>query len=246
MYSFADSAVNIVITVVLVISLSGRGSVVTFQDANLETAIREAVDKPSGAIHASDLVGLASLMASDKEIQDLSGLQYCTNLTDLDLWHNQVSDISPLGNLTSLTRLDLGDNEISDISPVGNLTDLEYLFLYSNQIGDITSVANLTNLTSLSLQHNQVNDISPLAKLTNLIALDLWSNQITDISPLANLTRLTYLYLPRNQISDISPLVDNEGISAGDEVYLSGNPLSSDSISIYILQLQSRGVTVSY
>ena len=85
-----------------------------------------------------------------------------------------------------------------------------------------------------------------MANLTNLIALDLWNNQTTDISPLANLSRLTYLYLPRNQISDISPLVDNEGISAGDEVYLSGNPLSSDSINTYILQLQSRGVTVSY
>jgi internalin A len=107
-------------------------------------------------------------------------------------------------------------------------------------------VANLTNLTSLSLQHNQVNDISPLAKLTNLTVLDLWNNHITDISPLANLTRLTYLYLQRNQISDISPLVDNEGISAGDEVYLSDNPLSSDSIKIYIPQLQARGVTVSY
>ena len=107
-------------------------------------------------------------------------------------------------------------------------------------------MANLANLRSLSLQYNQVDDISPLANLTSLMSLDLWNNQISDISPLANLTGLTYLYLPRNQISDISPLVDNEGISAGDEVYLSDNPLSSDSINIYIPQLQARGVTVSH
>jgi Leucine-rich repeat (LRR) protein len=235
-----------VVAVVLVISLSGRGAVVTFPDPNLETAIREALNKPSGALRVSELAGLANLTASDSGIEDLSGLQYCTNLTDLDLWHNQISDISPLGNLTKLTYLELGDNGISDISPLGNLTNLKYLYLYSNEIGDIISVANLTNLTSLSLQYNQVNDISPLAKLTNLIALDLWRNQISDISPLANLTSLTYLYLQRNQISDISPLLDNEGFLWGAEVYLSGNPLSSDSIGMYIPQLQARGVTVSY
>jgi len=39
----------IVVTVVLVLSLSGRGSVVTVSDPNLETAIREALNKPSPA-----------------------------------------------------------------------------------------------------------------------------------------------------------------------------------------------------
>jgi len=38
--------------------------------------------------------------------------------------------------------------------------------------------------------------------------------------------------------------VDNEGLSEGDRVYLMGNPLSSDSINIYIPQLRARGVTV--
>lgn len=69
---------------------------------------------------------------------------------------------------------------------------------------------------------------------------------MSDISPLGDLTNLTYLELGDNGISDISPLVGNEGISAGDEVYLSDSLLSSDSINIYIPQLQARGVTVSY
>jgi len=40
--------------------------------------------------------------------------------------------------------------------------------------------------------------------------------------------------------------VDNEELSGGDEVYLSGNPLSSDSVNIYIPELEARGVTVVY
>jgi len=38
--------------------------------------------------------------------------------------------------------------------------------------------------------------------------------------------------------------VDNNGLSGGDKVYLEENPLSSDSINIYIPQLEARGVTV--
>jgi len=57
---------------------------------------------------------------------------------------------------------------------------------------------------------------------------------------------LTDLALGHNQISDIVPLVENEGLGTGDRVYLFDNPLSDDSINIYIPQLEARGVTVTY
>jgi len=41
-------------------------------------------------------------------------------------------------------------------------------------------------------------------------------------------------------------LVQNEGLGTGDEVALNENPLSPDSINIYIPQLEARGVTVDY
>jgi hypothetical protein len=41
-------------------------------------------------------------------------------------------------------------------------------------------------------------------------------------------------------------LVKNLGLSQGDKVYLSNNPLSSTSMNTYIPQLQGRGVTVHY
>jgi hypothetical protein len=236
----------IVVAVVLVISLSRHGSVGIFSDPNLEIAVREALNKPSGAISASELAGLANLTASDSGIRDLSGLQYCTNLTDLDLWHNQISDISPLGNLTNLTYLELGDNGISDISSLGNLTNLKYLSLQYNQVSDISPLANLTSLTELDLWHNQISDISPLGNLTSLTYLYLPLNQISDISPLTGLTNLTEILLYSNEIVDISPLVNNPGLGAGDSVSLGDNPLSSDSIDIYMDQLRVRGVTVNY
>ena len=56
---------------------------ITFPDSNLEAAIRAAIGKPEGSILPSDLEGLTSLDASERGITDLTGLEYCTNLTEL-------------------------------------------------------------------------------------------------------------------------------------------------------------------
>jgi hypothetical protein len=226
-------------------SFAGEEETVDFPDFNLEAAIREAIGKPTGDIYASDLEGLTSLDAMEMNITDLTGLEHATSLISLNLWDNQISDTSPLTNLTSLKDLALLENQISDISPLANITSLTILSLAKNQISDISPLANITSLTILSLAKNQISDISPLTNLTNLTFLNLTLNQISDIQPLVNLTSLDVLYIDHNQISDIEPLVMNPGLSTGDQIYL-WNPLSDDSINIYIPQLEARGVTVYY
>jgi hypothetical protein len=76
----------------------------------------------------------------------------------------------------------------------------------------------------------------------------LWlhGNQISDVSPLSGLVNLTMLGLMQNPLSDISPLVDNPGLGEGDDVILVNNPLSEESINVYIPELEARGVTVEY
>jgi len=201
---------------------------VYFACPNLETAVRQAIGKPMGLMYASDLEGLTELPADDRSITDLTGLEYCinlsylylewnqiidisalaglTNLTRLYLGENHISDISPLVGLTGLTYLSLFDNQISDISPLAGLTSLTGLWLWSNEISDISALAGLISLTELHLARNEISDISPLEGLTDLTDLDLFDNQMSDISPLAGLTNLVYLDLNTNQISDISPL----------------------------------------
>lgn len=89
-------------------------------------------------------------------------------------------------------------------------------------------------------------NLTELEYCTNLHYLYLYLNHISDILPPANLSMLKELHIYDNQISDISPLVQNEGLGTGDLVNLQVNPLSSDSVNIYIPQLEARGVTVSY
>ena len=197
----------------------------------------------------SPLAGLTNLKwlyLYNNQISNISPLEDLTNLTYLFLHVNQISNISPLANLTNLTRLLLSSNQISDISPLTNLTKLTWLYLQKNQISSISPLANLTNLTQLGLSDNQITGIAPLADLTDLIYLSLHSNQISDISTLANLTDLMWLYLQNNGINNIYPLVENGGLGTGDIVSLDSNPLSDDSINLYIPELVARGVIVSY
>ena len=113
---------------------------VTIPDANLRAVIADSLDKASGAtITRGDMSTLTRLDAPNKGISDLTGLEFATNLTRLNLsaeWvagdgyvnSNRISDsdLVLLAKLTHLAWLELGDNPISDISPLSNLTKLEY------------------------------------------------------------------------------------------------------------------------
>ena len=188
-------------------------SVVTFPDANLEAAIRDAIGQPTGDIYDDNLTSLVTLDASGLGIVDLTGLEYCTNLTYLNLYSNQTDNLTPLSGLTSLTYLELGSNQIGDISPLSGLASLTNLGLSSNQISDISPLSGLTSLTSLLLNGNQADNLTPLSSLTSLTSLGLESNEIGDISPLTDMTSLTSLTLYNNQVSDISPLSGLTGLT---------------------------------
>jgi len=206
--------------------------VIQFTDQNLETVIREALNKTEGNLTAKDVEGLTKLDAADKDISNLSGIEFCTNLQDLNLEANKIKDLSPLGSLANLRKLDLEINvDISDITPLGSLTKLEVLDLsyLEFQTIDVDTLNKLTSLRELDLGGLWM-DMSPLSKLTinlqilllynngitnidflsNLTSLEVLSlsfeNQIKNISPLSNLTNLRVLYLDGNEITDISPL----------------------------------------
>ena len=85
---------------------------VSIPDANLQAAIRSALNKPAGAIVSADMASLTSLTAEMARISDLTGLQYAVNLQALDLDKNQISDITPLSGLTKVGDLDLSRNQI--------------------------------------------------------------------------------------------------------------------------------------
>jgi len=148
--------------------------------------------------------------------------------------------VGPLAGLTGLKELGLGGNNIADIAALSNLPMLKRLSLDRNQITDIGALSDLTDLIVLWLDDNDIVDISPLSGLHKLgevgESTDWWLEERGD-------TKIC-LGLSNNQIADIGPLVDNEGLGEGDGIDLRGNPLSGDSLEVYLPQLEDRGVTV--
>ena len=205
-------------------------------DGNLAEEVRESLGlAPGHPFSREDLQDLRILFFSafdSREVTDLTGLEYATQLRYLILPENKISDLTPLENLKILVRLNLSGNEITDLTPLENLTMLRDLNLSHNEITDITPLANLNGLEALerndtkiieiahspppvvnqnglqnlSLSHNKISDLTPLENLTMLQDLDLSHNEITDITPLANLKALQGLNLENNQLRVISAL----------------------------------------
>ena len=219
---------------------------VVFADSNLESVVRQVLDRPHGRLTAEDVASLTLLKAEGKNIQSLAGLQHFTNLKWLNLMENQIADVGPLAGLTKLKSLNLKHNQIADIGPLAGLTKLQTLNLKGNQIADLGPLANLTKLKSLNLdKNNPIRDLGPLAGLTNLQTLHL-GRKIKNVGPLAGLTNLDLLNIANNRIKSLAPLVANTGLSEGDEVHLTGNPLSDNAINKHIPALKARGVTVHF
>jgi Leucine-rich repeat (LRR) protein len=169
--------------------------IVAIPDENLEAAIREHLDIPTGPINAYQIGSIVHLSAISWEIKDLSGLQYASNLVELDLNNNQIEDLRPLAGLIRLRILKLGNNQIADLRPLEGLTNLIKLDLHGNQIKEIGSLCRFGRITALSLNDNQIKDVQPLAELTSLQRLNLANNYISNPSPLVGLHNLTSSYL---------------------------------------------------
>jgi hypothetical protein len=146
--------------------------VVTFPDSNLEKVIRTLISKPSGDIYRSDLMGLVFLDGNSKSIISLSGVEYCTNLTEIFMSDNSVSNLGPIASLTKLSQIQFHHNSISNIAPLAGLVNLEKIFLSSNSISDISSLSGLTKLHILHLSDNDISDLSPLVANSGLAAGD--------------------------------------------------------------------------
>ena len=211
---------------------------VYFADENLKIAVEDAlwIYDPT----PTDMLGLRSFSCINRDVQDITGLEYAQNLQTLSLTDNQFSDISALSQMDRLSKLVLNNNQISDISPLSELNQLQRLDLHENQIANISALSGLIDLEVLILRRNQLNDISPLSGLTNLQDLDLRFNEITDISPLSELTDMQVLYLRSNLIGDISGLGHLTDLT---HLYLGHNRINTLTPLVHLARLRDLYVS---
>jgi len=137
---------------------------ISFADPGLAAAISSAAGVPADQLTVPVLRRLRKLDASNKNIQNLGGIEACTGLNDLNLSHNRLTDIGPLAALRSLVRLDLSYNQISDLKPLSRLFMLSEIRLSNNRIADITPLSRNNDGGGLPTSTLIVLDNNPLGK----------------------------------------------------------------------------------
>jgi len=235
--------------VFLMFPLTAPAQNVTIPDDNLRAAIAETLGKePNSQITRADMRRLTRLDAHNRDITDLTGLEFATNLDDIrandnliedlsplegltrldvvEFRHNVISDLSPLAGLINLERLTVPDNLISDLSPIAGLNALREIGVSNNAISDFSPLAGLTKLENISLSENPIADLSEFIGLTSLRRFRSWGTPVFNLSALTELPKLQVLDICGGDILDISPLGDLTNLS---ELYLVGNEIADIS-----------------
>jgi internalin A len=205
-------------TILLSIFAPARAQVVTFPDLNLEAAVRDALGISSPTpIYQTNLssTSFTNFSANGRGIVDLTGLQYATNLTRLEVrgafGPPGLTDFSILANFRKLTYLDVAGNRATNGSPVAGLTNLTYLDIgwnrdaTDNSIRDMSFLTNLRHVEWLSLYYLRFNDLGPLAGLTALTNVNFSYNYTaTNSGALNALTNMVELYAASVSLSNIT------------------------------------------
>ena len=205
------------------------GAFVHIPDTNLRAAIAEELGKsPNAPIIVEEMERLEGLDAVNRNIRDLTGLQFATNLEWLEVGENQFSDLSPIAGLINLRTLSFPRSNVSDLSPLAGLINLDNLWFNAGaKVSDLSPLAGLVNLRIIHAGGHSISDLSPLAGLTKLEHIYLpGTGLISDLTPLARLPLLKELYLDRSNISDISLLATFTGL---ERLGLSNNDISDIS-----------------
>ncbi len=236
--------------VLFTIPLVTSAQTVNIPDPNLRDAIADTLNKQQGVvITKEDMETLVNLEARDREITDLTGLSFATNLQDLDLRNNVINDISELTELKQLTDVHLGGNAIIDVSPLDGKITLAVLTIDNNSISNLQPLSGLINLEVLNISNNVINnltplsglirlevitmnnnppaDLSPLDKLISLRSFSSSGTRILDLKPLASLPKLQVITVNNGEISDLTPL---EGLIGLRELHLSNNDITDITI----------------
>lgn len=155
-------------------------TVVVFEDGNLEnTIINELKNKYGIALQVNadtnkeevtigDMFNLQEVDISNKNIDNLEGMQYALNLEVLDASDNNIIDVTPISYLSNLKTLTISGNYIDDITYFSNLTSLETLDISYNELETADSLTKLTELTSVNLEGNNITDYSGLIGIPDI------------------------------------------------------------------------------
>ncbi len=226
------------------------GQTVSIPDANLKAFILEkfpAVLDASQNLKIADAAHISGTFnCSGRNIKNAEGIQYFTNVYEINLSNNQltflpempslpklmylsVSDnqiytLPSLDGLKGLTLLDVRRNKLKSLPDLSENVALNYLNVHSNEIETLPSLDALANLTYLNVAINKLTHLPDLSNQTNLTSLICWENELEELPSLDQLNNLILLDAAKNKITRLSSFSSESKI---ENIYIDRNLLDS-------------------
>ena len=175
------------------------------------------------------------LSLNNKELTDLSGIEYFTKLTSLECRGNNFTKLD-LNKLTGLTSLNCSKNENLTELNVSSLTDLTSLNCSDCQLTSL-DVSRQTKLTYLNCNYNQLVslDVNTLVDLTMLYC---YGNELTTLN-VDNLTKLEILGCRENRLEALS-IVNNTALKQESSGLLCGNQKDNITLTLTLTSEQEK------
>ena len=127
-------------------------------DKNLKECLLNNYDIDNDKeITENDMVNIVSLDIQNKNISDLTGLEYCKNLKKIDADSNNITSLDSIKDLTKVQEFCFSNNKITDISPLKNLDSI-WGTIANNYITDISALKEFkaSNLDCMDFRGNYI------------------------------------------------------------------------------------------
>lgn len=216
------------LAVIAIGSIAVKAQIINFPDVNLKKAIIKAypaVDaNKDGEISQDEAKTLTNIrgLANLPNIYDATGVEYFTNITELNLSglinlnkidvssnvklatvnlkNNKLTGTFDASNLVNLTNLELTDNKFENIIFPQN-PKIRFLYVNNNQLTkvDLSSFASLQRLT---LVNNRLTELI-FGNNPELVNVNINTNKLSEVS-LKGLAKLNWFSVESNQLTNIS------------------------------------------
>jgi len=171
-----------------------------FPDENFRAVVAGTdIDKDAdGYLSDEEIAAVTRLIATQKNITSLKGIEFFTALTKLYCANNQLTSLD-VSNNTKLESLSCDNNQLTSLD-LSKITALVQLFCYNNQLTSL-DVSKNTALEYLFCYNNQLTSLD-VSKNTALVQLWCFNNQLTALDVSKN-TALEELYCYENQLTSL-------------------------------------------
>lgn len=182
-----------------------------FPDTSFRTYVSMKFDKnQDDFLSTAEIEKATEIKYVGEPIQDLTGIQYLTNLQTLDCYGNSLTTLNLSGN-TALTSLNCGENPLTELN-VSKNTALTKLMCTSTHLETLDLSQN-TALISVNCSSNRLSSLNVSAN-TALQSLNCFENQLTVLDVSKN-PALTSLKCGMNRLTglDVSKNINLEELS---------------------------------